>query len=69
MDKWTVTSAEERYLKDPIFSSLVRVIEHHLEAGQFTPTEAREAVHLATLRFEQNHVHTYFHVERGKSWT
>lgn len=59
-----VMRLDERYLHDPIFHNLVDVISHELEKGNFTPTEAREAVHLACLHFEQRRISTGFYVRR-----
>jgi len=50
------TPAEERYQRDPVFSALVKVLLSHIEAGNYTPTELREACHLAACMYEWTHV-------------
>ncbi len=50
---------EERYLRDPVFHNLVDLLSNFLEENamsQWTPTELREAVVLATCRYEMMHV-------------
>ena len=59
-----IRNLDERYFHDPIFHSLVDTIRYSLEQGNFTPTEAREAVHLACLHFEQLRVKTGFYIKR-----
>lgn len=44
---------EERYHRDPLFRSLVDVITHYIASCTFTPTELREAVILAAIRYER----------------
>lgn len=43
---------EERYDRDPMFNSLVTVMEHYIERMELTPTEMREAAVLACYRYE-----------------
>lgn len=55
---------EERYANDPVFHALVEHIYHFLcasykDGAQFTPTEVREAVFLATLKYEQTHTRPF----------
>jgi len=45
-------TAEERYQSDPEFHSLVDLIYQFIEKTQFTPSELREAVMLAAIRYE-----------------
>jgi hypothetical protein len=45
-------SPEDRYRRDPMFRSLVDMVEHLIEQAQYTPTELREAVTLACIRYE-----------------
>ena len=44
--------ASERYMRDPEFKNLVDTIYHFMETLQLTPTEIREAVGLAAVKFE-----------------
>lgn len=45
-------SPEERYRRDVAFHVLVDTLEAHCNAGNYTPTELREAVMLAACHFE-----------------
>lgn len=48
-----------RYDHDPVFRRLVDLLEHQLEDQDgliFTPSELREAVLLASMRYESRHV-------------
>lgn len=51
-------SAFERYANDPIFHTLVDMFYNVLCQDDFTPSEIREAALLASIKYEQNHVHT-----------
>jgi hypothetical protein len=42
----------ERFRRDPLFATLVKVAEDLILRGQATPTELREAVTLAATRIE-----------------
>jgi hypothetical protein len=42
----------ERYMFDPEFHSIVDMLESMLHKTQFTPTELREAVMLAAIKYE-----------------
>jgi hypothetical protein len=46
----------DRYLNDPAFHALVDVLYAHVEQGQFTPTEIREAAMLAQIKYEERHL-------------
>ena len=48
-------TAEERYLNDPIFHTLVDMIYIAIERKQYTPTEVRDAAMLASLKYEYRH--------------
>jgi hypothetical protein len=53
---------EARYLHDTAFRSLVDMMEAHMHAAHFTPSEMREAAILAAISFERRrirHVHGY----------
>ncbi len=41
-----------RYQRDPMFAALVNMLESSLHTADFTPTELREAVMLAAIRYE-----------------
>lgn len=40
-------SPSDRYRRDPVFRQLVDIMEYHIHAGNYTPTELREAAILA----------------------
>lgn len=44
---------EERYRRDPAFHHLVDVLFQQIMVSNFTPTELREAVMLAAIKYEQ----------------
>ena len=46
-------SPEDRYDQDPQFKALVDILGALIRQARFTPTELREAVRLATLRFSK----------------
>jgi hypothetical protein len=48
-------TAEERYLQDAEFHALVDMIEMMIVKKRFTPSELREAVMLAALKYEYTH--------------
>lgn len=53
---------DARYRTDDAFRRLVDMMEAHLHAAQFTPTEMREAAILAAINFERRrirHLHGY----------
>jgi predicted RNA-binding protein associated with RNAse of E/G family len=45
----------ERYNEDPAFRMMVDTLTAAMEAGQVTPTEAREAAMLAQIMYEDRH--------------
>lgn len=45
----------ERYRDDPLFRRMVELLVGMIEAGQITPTEAREAAMLAQIMYEDRH--------------
>ena len=52
-------SAREKYLKDPIFHSLVDLMVHHIVEARFTPSEMREAAILASIIYEGQNVRSF----------
>ena len=46
---------EERYHKDPMFCHLVNMFYNAFKLGNLTPTEIREAMHMAMLKYELHH--------------
>jgi hypothetical protein len=46
-------SSEDRYDQDPQFKALVDILGALISQARFTPTELREAVELASLRFSK----------------
>lgn len=49
-------SAMDRYHRDPVFRSLVDALYSHIAAANFTPTELREACHLAAVQYESIYI-------------
>jgi hypothetical protein len=47
---------EKRYREDAEFRSLVDVMESMIQQARFTPTELRQAVMLAAIRYEMRTV-------------
>lgn len=45
----------DRYQEDPVFHAMVQSLLAAIEAGQITPTEAREAAMLAQILYEERH--------------
>jgi hypothetical protein len=50
----------ERYERDPLFRTLVDTLYVYMTELQITPTEAREAAMLATIKFESMHIRPVF---------
>ncbi len=50
------TPPTERYHTDPHFRQLVDMLYVAVEQAQFTPTEIREAVMLAQIKYEEVHI-------------
>lgn len=49
-------SPREKYMNDPEYHQLVRMLEDFIERAQFTPSELREAAVLASINYEMRHV-------------
>lgn len=50
-----IRKIKDKYLKDPTFHQMVRVIRDQLERAALTPSEVREAAMLAVIDFELVH--------------
>jgi hypothetical protein len=53
---WDRLSPYDRYQNDPAFHVLVDTLRYHLEHCQYTPSELREACHLAACIYEERRV-------------
>ena len=51
-------SARDRYKNDVEFHQLVAMLEMFVHRAQFTPSELREAVVLASIMFEERRIRT-----------
>lgn len=49
-------SPKEKYMNDPEYHALVRMLEGMIEQARFTPSELREACVLASINYEMRHV-------------
>jgi hypothetical protein len=49
---------ENRYYRDPYFSSLVDLLESFIHRTQYTPSELREAALLAAIHYENRNIRT-----------
>lgn len=43
---------KDRYLTDPMYKSLVDMLESYIHRAEFTPSELREAAILASINYE-----------------
>jgi hypothetical protein len=57
---WDRTSPQERYHSDPMFHTIVDLLFVHMRESKYTPTELREACHLAACMYEEKHVRPMF---------
>ena len=57
---WIRTAPEIRYDNDAMFHTLVDVLYYHMCEAKYTPTELREACHLAACMYEERHVRPMF---------
>lgn len=53
-------SAHQRWQTDPAFHALVDMLYYHMREAKYTPTELREACHLAACMYEEMHVRPMF---------
>jgi hypothetical protein len=51
---------EERFQRDPLFHHLVMTLYDQIVRSNFTPTELREAVMLAAVKYEQQTIRQSF---------
>jgi len=49
-------SPREKYMNDPEYNHLVRMLENLIEQARFTPSELREACVLASINYEMRHI-------------
>ena len=62
-------SPREKYMNDPEYHSLVRMLEDMIEQARFTPSELREACVLASINYEMHHVREHqIHPEVGRAF-
>lgn len=47
---------KEKYMNDPQYHELVKVLESFIDRAQFTPSEMREAATLACINYEMRQV-------------
>lgn len=47
--------ADDRMRNDPLFAALVKQLEAAIQQGQFTPSEIREALLVAQVKYEMEH--------------
>ena len=52
----TIDTVKDRYLRDPLFHTLVEILLAQLNECSFTPTELREAAMLAASIHDVRHV-------------
>jgi hypothetical protein len=55
----SLCTPKEKYMNDPEYNSLVRMLEQFIEQARFTPSELREACILACINYEMRHVCEY----------
>jgi len=49
----------EKYMNDPEYHALVKMLEQFLERARFTPSEMREACVLACINYEMRRVREF----------
>jgi len=49
-------SPREKYMNDPEYNELVKMLENFIERARFTPSELREACVLASINYEMRHI-------------
>lgn len=53
---WDRLDPYDRYKNDPAFHVLVDTLYHQINTAQYTPSELREACHLAACMYEERHI-------------
>ena len=49
----------EKYMNDPEYHALVKMLEQFIERARFTPSEMREACVLASINYEMRRVREF----------
>jgi uncharacterized protein (UPF0147 family) len=49
-------SPKDKYMNDPEYHQLVRMLESFIHQAKFTPSELREACVLASINYEMTHI-------------
>ena len=49
-------SPKDKYMNDPEYHHLVRMLEQLIDQARFTPSELREACVLASINYEMRHI-------------
>lgn len=49
-------STNIRYKEDPVFANLVDILYNAICEYDYTPTELREAAHMAAIKYETLHI-------------
>lgn len=49
----------EKYMNDPEYNALVKMLEQFIERARFTPSEMREACVLACINYEMRRVREF----------
>lgn len=52
----SIKTPREKYMNDPEYNALVRMLEGLIEQARFTPSELREACILASINYEMRHI-------------
>jgi hypothetical protein len=58
--EWDRLSPYDRYRNDGLFHVLVDTLHAQMEQCNYTPSELREACHLAACMYEERHVRPMF---------
>lgn len=51
---------EQSYMVDPIYRGMVDMLEHTIDQHHLAPSEMREMVHLACVRYEMHRPRRYY---------
>lgn len=55
-ERAAMKTPREKYMNDPEYHQLVRMLEEFIERARFTPSELREAAVLASINYEMRHI-------------